>query len=405
MLQADEAGGPVRAAYHDRLRSPRDTVAMMRPFFAELGITRVARQTGLDRLGIACFAAIRPNSCSIATNQGKGIDDDAAEASAVMEAVEYAIAERPHAEVLRASAANLEQSRRLTWDPRKMLPLGERLDGAREIDWLPGRRLGPNGADDVLVPFDAVTMSGARRDLPLICQSTNGLAAGNDADEANFHAVCELIERDAATLWSLLPPAQRRHRCVSDASFGDALITGFCERFGRADLVIRLFDQTTDLGIPTILAVTGPARPAFARHFDIATGAGTHPDPARAALRAITEAAQTRVTSIAGARDDVRPDLYRVEGADEAFDLLAAGPQPLRLARPPHLSRQAGRLLEDLLATLAGRGVDDLVSVPLGGARYGISVVHVVSELLEDRGPNANWRPGRRALDMLAAVA
>jgi hypothetical protein len=27
--------------------------------------------------------------------------------------------------------------------------------------------------------------------------------------------------------------------------------------------------------------------------------------------------------------------------------------------------------------------------------------VHVISDLLEDRGPNANWKPGRRALKAL----
>jgi ribosomal protein S12 methylthiotransferase accessory factor len=57
----------------------------MRPFFRDLGITRVARQTGLDCIGIPCFAAIRPNAATLAVNQGKGTDDDAAEASAVME--------------------------------------------------------------------------------------------------------------------------------------------------------------------------------------------------------------------------------------------------------------------------------------------------------------------------------
>ncbi|HEY9009478.1 MAG TPA: hypothetical protein VIN06_00525, partial [Devosia sp.] len=64
----------------------------MRPFLADFGITRLARQTGLDAIGIPCFAAIRPNSKTLSVNMGKGIDDDAAMASAIMEAVEYAIA-------------------------------------------------------------------------------------------------------------------------------------------------------------------------------------------------------------------------------------------------------------------------------------------------------------------------
>ncbi|RUV25816.1 hypothetical protein EOD29_35260, partial [Mesorhizobium sp. M1A.T.Ca.IN.004.03.1.1] len=35
------------------------------------------------------------------------------------------------------------------------------------------------------------------------------------------------------------------------------------------------------------------------------------PDPVRAALRAITEAAQSRLTAIAGSRDDFSPRIYQ----------------------------------------------------------------------------------------------
>ncbi len=286
-----------------------------------------------------------------------------------------------------------------------MLPIGERLDEDREIGWLGGRLLSSPG-DEVFVPAEAVVMNGVRRDLPAICQNTNGLASGNNEAEATFHAVCELVERDAATLWSLLSIEHKQGCCVSPESFGDPLVLELVERFERAGLAIRLFDQTTELGIPTVLAVSGPARRDFSKHFDIATGAGTHPLAHRAALRAITEAAQTRVTSIAGARDDVMPGLYRIEGAEEAFDLLAAAPAPRAFAPPPQaIPGQADSLLRALLAALAAGGVIDLVAVPLGDERYGVSVVHVLSETLEDRGPNINWRPGLRALDMLASTA
>jgi YcaO-like protein with predicted kinase domain len=387
--------------YLDRIRSPAETVERVRPFFSALGITRVARQTDLDRVGIPCFAAIRPNSCSIATNQGKGVDDDAARASAVMEAVEYAVAEQPERAVLRASPGQMLAEGRAIWNPRRMLPIGHNWAEDAVIGWLAGERLGPGG-EAVFVPADAVAMRGERPDFPAICQSTNGLASGNNGAEATFHAVCELVERDAATLWSLRSIEQKRARCVSPESFDDPIVLDFVDRFERAGLALRLFDQTTDLGIPTILAVSGPAERDFSKHFDIATGAGTHPFAARAALRAITEAAQTRVTSIAGARDDVMPGLYRIEGAGEAFDLLAATPVTRRFADPVALAGKPDSLLAALLGALAAGGITDLVSVPLGGERFGVAVVHVLSQTLEDRGPNANWRPGLRALDLLA---
>src|SRR5690606_8828506 len=63
--------------------------------FEALGITRLAGQTGLDRTGIPCYAASRPTSLTIATHQGKGVDDVGARISAIMEAAEYAVAEAP----------------------------------------------------------------------------------------------------------------------------------------------------------------------------------------------------------------------------------------------------------------------------------------------------------------------
>lgn len=389
----------IASTYHDRSRTPAETVALMRPHFAELGITRVARQTGLDRVGIPCFAAFRPNSCSIACNQGKGVDDDLARASAVMEAVEYAIAERPTVPHVHCSAAELAVAGHACVSPRKALPLGEPFDADRPISWLEGRALSDGRA--LLAPLELVALSGVKHDFPSICQHTNGLASGNNAAEATFHGVCELIERDGNTLWSLLSREEKLVRCLRVESFGDDLVIELVERFESAGLTIRLFDQTTDLGIPTMLAVSAPADGVMVKHFDVAAGSGTHLNPARAALRAITEAAQTRVTSIAAARDDIRPDTYRLEGSHEARELIAATPVADAQQVDVPISSNADKLLSQVLAALRQQGVDDLVAVPLGGDGYGISVVHVLSEMLEDRGPNANWRPGPRGLAAL----
>ena len=59
-----------------------------------LGISRLADVTGLDRIGIPVVMACRPNARSLAVSQGKGLDRDAARASALMEAIELYHAER-----------------------------------------------------------------------------------------------------------------------------------------------------------------------------------------------------------------------------------------------------------------------------------------------------------------------
>ena len=367
----------------------------MRPHQRALGITRVARQTGLDRLGIACYAAIRPNAATLAVNQGKGIDDASAEASAIMEAAEYAIAERAELTVQRLSIDEISASGRRYLDPAPLLPAAAPLAPHLVIGWVAGEDLLTGTA--VLVPRDAVMIGGLAPDLPLICRSTNGLASGNCEDEAVFHALSELVERDAASLWAFKSDTAMRGSAVAASTFADIEVHRLVERIQASGFRVNLFDQTTDLGLPAILAVIVAAAERPALHFDIATGAGCHPIAAIAAIRAITEAAQTRISNIAGGRDDFEPSEYR----------QVVHPSVVQLARPMRAERRgpAGesrdtnlpRLLAVVKAAIAAQIPGPVVLVRLGGEAFGISVVRLFAPGLEDRLGNRNWRPGPRA--------
>lgn len=58
-----------------RSRTPEATWTALEPELDDLGITRVARLTGLDYIGIPVWTAIRPHSHTLVTTQGKGADD------------------------------------------------------------------------------------------------------------------------------------------------------------------------------------------------------------------------------------------------------------------------------------------------------------------------------------------
>ena len=45
-----------------RTRSPRETLDDFSRFMPVMGITRLANLTGLDRIGLPVYAAVRPNS-------------------------------------------------------------------------------------------------------------------------------------------------------------------------------------------------------------------------------------------------------------------------------------------------------------------------------------------------------
>ena len=56
-----------------RTVAPAETVARVRPYFSEAGITRVANVTGLDRLGIPVVMVTRPNWCGDRGDPTEGV--------------------------------------------------------------------------------------------------------------------------------------------------------------------------------------------------------------------------------------------------------------------------------------------------------------------------------------------
>lgn len=383
--------------YGERATPAGSTLERLRPHLNALGITRLARQTGLDTIGIPCFAAIRPAGLTLSVSQGKGRDDAAAMASALMEAAEFAIAERPEAVSRTATAGELRSKNEKFHDAARLLPSEDRLPPDTPIQWFKGTTW-PEGKP-IWIPRDVLTIGADAEDLPAVSRSTNGLASGNSTEEALFHAICELIERDATSLWSLLSDGARLETEFPIEAVADPTVRAFSQMIQQAGFELRLFDQTTDLGVPCVMAVISERPFGDARMFDVAAGYGCHPNGARAIGRAITEAAQTRITNIAGGRDDFLPAEY-VEPADESIAFLAGYGQgqaqaPSWLAPDTPLPEMLDRLAERVGATA------QIVWAELGGGACGISVVRALSAVLEDRETNVHWLPGERAIRVL----
>lgn len=396
--EVDQLGDPT--TYSDRVDSPEVTVARVWPYLADLGITRLARQTGLDRLGIPCWAAFRPNSRSLAGSQGKGLTDAAACASAVMEAVEVAVAERPSGPRILASAASLTAEGVAWVDPTRFLPFGSLPDGLKQLTWLEGRNLA-TGAP-VWTPLDVVSMDGEQSELDGICKSSNGLASGNTEDEAIFHALCELIERDATTLWSMLPVNQRAGTVFAARDLHDPAVNVLAAQIEAAGLKLCLLDQSSDLGVPVVMALIGPSSSSYAGYLDVAAGYGAHPVAARAALRAITEAAQSRITAIASSRDDISGPSFLAEAAEEHLAYLTASP---RVSAPKGVpDRTSLPDLLDLVQSTLAKHMIDAVAVRVDDGKLPFAVVKVIAPALEDRDANLNWRPSSRALEAMLAA-
>ena len=384
-----------------RTCAPEDTLTRLRPLLARMGITRIANVTGLDRVGIPVVMVVRPQARSVAVSQGKGLTLAAAKASGVMEAAELWHAEHITTPLKLASWEEMRREHRVA-DPDRLARAARGVfEPSLALLWTEGLDL--MSGEPVWVPFELVS---ANFTLPLPAgsgcfqASTNGLASGNHPLEAICHGLCEVVERDAATLWWLSGDARDR-RAVNPASVTDPDCRRLLDRLAAADLVVRIWETTSDVGVASFCCLVGETSGEFA---DPEFGNGCHPTREVALLRALTEAAQARVTFISGSRDDFpvhswEPSFRRRRRGTLVDDLSSSHPPSVSFDSVPSFSAPS---LADDLCWLLGRfrtiGIDEVIAVDLGKQALGLSVMRIVVPGLE--GPNdqgSEYTPGFRA--------
>jgi len=389
----------------DRLRRADETVDRMRSMFGRFGITRLADVTNLDRIGIPVWMAVRPNSKTLAVSQGKGLSTGAAQASAVMEAAELATAEDCPIPVRMSTPAELraEGARALPFN--ELLSRGERPVADTEVmAWVEGFDLLQDST--AWVPADLITLDpkGKGEAPSRYWQATDGLASGNVLLEAVVHGLLERIERDAGVLWTLFSDEDVLQRCIDPALLEDDAVDALAEQIDQAGFQLRLFDITSDIGVPVYFSTVAPipnGREDLWKHFDLSSGMGAHPSPARAAVRAITEAAQSRVTSITGARDDFDPRLYGTQLKADLTTYLTAPP----CGRPTTDLREvpsAEGNLHFILEQLVRAGIGSAIVVPLSADEgSGFAAARMLAPELENPPGSRRQRFGKRAVKMM----
>ena len=386
--------------FGERERAAGEMWAAVEPCLPAFGITRVARVTGLDRIGIPVWNAVVPNARTIVVNQGKGLDDDQARLSAAMEAMERAVACDPRVETVHASRSGLRDTG-VHAEPLLGLVAADQPDPDPDeaTEWVPGLDL--LAAGKVWVPLAAVSLdrtgTGGR-----YWQSSDGLAAGSCLREAIIHGILERIERDAEALWKVGALRNRCECCIEPACLDSSVLDELVQRIDRAKLRLRLFDVTTDIGVPSFTALIGPTnsgRNAPLRFAEVAQGNAAHPDRRRAAVRAVLEAAQSRLTYISGARDDISADAFVRDLPDDTRAVLRSRPSPGRREDGPLPHAGPAGLLEHLLGSLRSAGCERLIVVPLTieGA-YPFEVVKVFAPELEHADGLRRRRFGPRAI-------
>ncbi len=411
-----------------RLCDPEVTLARVKPLLPVMGITRIANVTGLDHVGIPVVMVTRPNSRSLAVSQGKGHSLAAAKASGVMESIEGYHAEH----ITRPLKLNSYEELRYTHPlvEAETLPLieGSRFDPDFRTLWIEGLDLLGEG-EAIWLPYEMVHTD-YRLPLPsgsgCFPLSSNGLASGNDWHEAVCHGLCEVIERDALTLWEQRPEAERATTRLDPASIDDPDCEALLGQLAAAGLAVGLWNITSDIEVPAFLCRILDRQVAPDHAIGTAAGSGCHPAREIALSRAITEAAQSRLTQIAGSRDDLSPNDYQASseatrtrqleswGRDAGpcrFDELATWNSDRFDADLSWILARLEGPLTRLFDRLDQLGIEPYppkrepkaraLVVDLARPEFGLAVVRVVVPGLEDGVDQPAYSPGPRAIAAL----
>jgi YcaO-like protein with predicted kinase domain len=305
-----------------RWEPPERTAQRLETVRGRAGITRVAEITNLDRTGVHVFQATRPDA-EAATDtftvfSGRGATAMHARVAAIAEGIERFCGERAQFDPTRIVTGTFEDAEKahpVVGLEQFNLPADRDYDATTRLEWVPGTDLF-TGAQ-VLVPACAVfyPYSAPAGVAAPMRYFTTGFGAGNTLLEAVTHGLAEVIERDAAALNRIL----RNNPAVPIASIDSAAARTQVAVLLDAGLKVVVRSITTrDVDIPSFSVICEETSEQDSMY--LSGGYGSHPDKEIALVRAVQEAAASRVGTISGAREDLTKFRARAEDSRTLHD-------------------------------------------------------------------------------------
>jgi YcaO-like protein with predicted kinase domain len=164
---------------------------------------------------------------------------------------------------------------------------------------------------------------------------------------------------------------------------GDRACRALIDRIVAAGSRVIVWDLASRVGLAAIgcAIVEDPREPAW-RPLGVYQGFGAHLQPAIAIARALTEAAQTRLTYIAGGRDDFfAADYARATDRELLAAMWARLPdgEPVMFDElPRYATRSLGEDIEMLVELVRAAGFDQVIAVDLTHPRLRVPVAKVI---------------------------
>jgi ribosomal protein S12 methylthiotransferase accessory factor len=345
-------------------------LSIMREHRSAFGVARVGATTALDHLGIPTATAVRSDfiSPSVSVASGKGLTPEQAEIAALGESLErFAGEPRGRIPLAREPSTALGDS----IDPATLvLASWSRWRPDVPIEWCAGHRLEDGAptwvpANAVFFPYEPTA------DEQLFAAHTTGLASHVDRERAILHGLLECVERDRYS--RVVARLAGGH---ADAGTAIRAAESLRSRIESRGAKVTLREITAELGVPTVVAtivLDGVAHLGCAARLDLES----------AAVAAMLEAAQSRVTDIQGAREDLT-----TLDADHVPNPWFTADDPPTIARTPAI---AG--LAELVALLTPITRPVFVDLSISGVP--LSCVRVIAPGLEDWGSDPD-RAGER---------
>ncbi|WP_187829425.1 YcaO-like family protein [Labrys sp. KNU-23] len=353
------------------------------PPLAPFGISRVGDLTDLDIIGIPVWFAVRPNSRCLAVSQGKGLNHERARLTAIMEAIEGAVAEQTRPLIAEfGTPAELAKRKLLAVPLRSLVRCHfSEFDPRRPRAWVRGVSHESNRA--VYAPYELVGLD-MRDDFPWDYEtfhvSSDGLGAGFDYASAALSALLELIERDGTTLSDGLGHLKGLSRPLIWQPGVHLGLDEAVTKVRNAGLEPHFFNKAGKIGVPIVSAmIVRPVCDKDGAGVRFSGGDACRFDAAEAALAALLEAVQSRLTNISGSRDDL--DISQYENLDLALPSMpdrgeTLGQLAARHTLPTNFS--PSEALNFLVSQLAKAGYREVFFFDLPCPVEGVHVVRAL---------------------------
>ncbi|UXM84425.1 YcaO-related McrA-glycine thioamidation protein [Methanococcus aeolicus] len=384
-----------------RVCSPEETWKKIKSLTKNINIEILERIDNLDRIGIPVYSAKRIVKSPENENEndtkekivkyhyGKGATDIQAKVSAVMEAIErYSMCCLN--EPATKNPENPIDLKELVLSKESYKNINQINNNINNIEWTTCHDIINDEIIDIPVNAVCHPIEGK-----LFKSNTNGIASGNTKDEAIFHGTLELIERDS---WSIAEIYNKTHTKINIDGAKNPIIHELMDKFKDANINVVLKDLTSDIGIPTVAAVSD--EPVLKDPALLCIGVGCHINPEIAVIRALTEVIQSRATQIQNKRDDtIRGDIVRKVQYDRLIKVHRKWYRHKDEINIEELPNNAKLNLKKDLNVIKNKlidtGFDKLIVADLKKPEVGIDVVRIIIPKIEvycmDRDRISPW--------------